>query len=349
MGCLCCRNRDKSEDPDPQPLLLPAQALTHSEAVEQNEPTGNATEYLNSKQTDLSSQTPRKLQRSKTRRITSDAISTPEKKVFRCKTIEQENQRESPVRMRVVLDGVESCYQLEKGNFGLLVRAECRKTKKKCWIQTFEVKRNKSDEERLLQLQLVQSLDHPNILKLLDLFQDESHFYAVYEVTEGGSAEELCTRTGGVSEQWTSAIMRQVLAALSHCHSTGLLLKTLSVKHVLFTETPTEEHTSVKLLIPIGEEEDSCLAPELKSGAYIGPANDLWSCGVLLSTLLAGECVIINMQAAFTSQEFRGAYKRWQEASQKVKCFTLALMTSNFDKRPTVEKCLQHPWLSATR
>jgi calcium-dependent protein kinase len=251
--------------------------------------------------------------------------------------------------MKTVLDGVESCYQLEKGSCGLLARAECQKTRKKCWIQAFERKRNESDEERGQQLQRVRSLDHPNILKVLDLFQDEAHFYAVYEATEGDSAEELCARTGGVSEQWTAAIMRQVFAALSHCHSKGLLLKTLSAKHVLFTETPMQEHTSVKLLIPIGEEEDSYLAPELKSRAYIGPANDLGSCGVLISTLLAGEYVILKMQASFTSQEFRGAYKKWQEASQKAKCFTLALMTNNYSKRPTVEKCLQHPWLSAAR
>jgi hypothetical protein len=73
----------------------------------------------------------------------------------------------------------------------------------------------------------------------------------------------------------------------------------------------------------------------------------MWSCGVLISTLLAGECVILKMQASFTSQEFRGAYKKWQEASQKAKSLTLALMTSNIDKRPTAEKCLQHPWMSA--
>jgi serine/threonine protein kinase len=209
------------------------------------------------------------------------------------------------------------------------------------------VKRDESDKETAQQLVLMQSLDHPNVLKMLDLFQDEGHFYAVYEATEGGNAEELCARTGGVSEKWGAAIMKQILAGLGHCHSKGLLLKTLSVKHVLFLEPPTDQCTLVKLLVPVGEEQDPCLAPELKSKAYVGPANDLWNSGVLLSTLLAGECVFMKMQASFTSQEFRGAYKKWQEVSKEAKSLTLALIARNIEKRPAIEKCLQHPWMTA--
>lgn len=253
---------------------------------------------------------------------------------------EDESQAErGAMLIRTVSDGAERCYLLDKGNFGLLTRAECQSTMKKCWIQTFE----RNEEERV---QLVRSLDHPNLLRMLDVFEDGAHCYAVYEATEGGGAEELCARTGGLSEQWTAAIMRQVFTALSYCHSKGLVLKTLSVKHVLFTKTPTEEHISVKLLVPLGEERDPCQAPELKSKAYIGPANDLWSCGVLLSTLLAGECVVMSMQASFTSREFREAYKKWKKASERCKSLALTLMASNIERRPTVEKCLQLSWMS---
>jgi hypothetical protein len=255
-------------------------AINHSEAVIDRKPTEKATKSLKNKPIGLGSQTPKQLHRTKSKQITSDTDPKPEKEVNQQNTAAEESQGERKIQIRSLWGGAESCYRLEKENCGFLARAVCRNTRKKCWIQAFERKRNESDEETGQQLQQVRSLDHPNILKVLELFQDEAHFYAVYEATEGDSAEELCARTGGVSEQWTAAIMRQVFAALSHCHSKGVLLKTLSAKHVLFTETPIQEHTSVKLLIPIGEEEDSYLAPELKSRAYI----------VLPMTCGAAEC-----------------------------------------------------------
>ena len=338
MGCMCCRDRDKPEDLSTQPLPLTVISTNHSEA--DCTLTSHSSKHPKHEDAGPNRQAPNAKQPSRTKIEPSTSSSSSRTE----KTTDRQKPQGGPIRK--VPGGAESLYHIEQGTTGLLVSARSRETSQKYWIQTIEVKRDESDKEKAQQLVLVKSLDHPNVLKMLDLFQDEGHFYAVYEATEGGNAEELCARTGGMNEKWGAENMRQILAALSYCHSKGLLLKTLSAKYVLYSEPPTDECTHVKLLVPMEENEDSCLAPELKSKTYVGPANDLWNCGVLLSTLLAGECVFMKMQASFTSQEFRGAYKKWQDVSKEAKSLTLAMIARNIEKRPAVEKCLQHPWMT---
>jgi calcium-dependent protein kinase len=238
---------------------------------------------------------------------------------------------------------------LKKESVGHLVKAEHRDTRKKCWVETIELKQ-KTKGARIKQLlTILKSLNHPNVLKLLDLFQDDKSLYVVYEDTEGGNAQQLSESVRGVSEPWAAAIMRQIFTALSHCHSEGLVLKSLSLQHILFTELPTEDNFCVKLLIPLGEKlgkSSPYIAPELKCKKHVGPVNDMWSAGVILSSLIAGQCVFLNMQAPFTSQEFRRAYTKWSDVSKPVKSFTLALIARDYNKRPTPEQCLQHSWIS---
>lgn len=116
---------------------------------------------------------------------------------------------------RTFSGGLESCYELKKECMGQLVKAEHRATKKKCWIQALSPeKRNSKRKQELL---TVKSLDHPNILKVLDLLENDDNLYVVYEDTSGGTAAEVSTK--GISEEWAANIMRQVFAALSCCYS----------------------------------------------------------------------------------------------------------------------------------
>lgn len=252
--------------------------------------------------------------------------------------------------IRVTVGGLASCYEVERVVTTELTSAEVKVTQKKCWVQKCAVKTGKKDQcKSNLHAETLRHLDHPNILKVLDMLQDQNHCYAVYETTEGRSAEELAERTGGINEQWASTIMRQVLAAVRHCNSKGLVLESLSLKHVLFIETPTESCTLVKLLVPdkLGAL-TGYAAPELKSKAYQGPANDVWSCGVIMSALLAGEFMLRENSKSGVSQEFKGAYLKWQKVSEEAKSLALSMLARNYQKRPTLEACLQHLWLAVS-
>jgi len=254
--------------------------------------------------------------------------------------------------LRVTTGGLASCYAVEKEQFAGLVKAQVKESKKQCWVQTCAFKADRRNKDKSQQFaRTLRSLDHPNVLKVLDVLQDQDHCYVVYEATESQCAEELSEHVETISEQWAANILRQVFAALSHCHSQGLVLGTLSLRHVLFTAVPTEQCTWVKLLLPQEEEAQyrtGYMAPEFKNKTYFGPANDLWSCGVMISALLAGEFMLREKPKAAVPQELKAAYLKWQGVSKEAKSLTLSLLSRNYQSRPSLEACLQHPWLAVS-
>ena len=51
-------------------------------------------------------------------------------------------------------------------------------------------------------------MDHPNIVRIFEFFQDERHFYLVMELCEGGELLELVIDTGGISEKLAAKYMK---------------------------------------------------------------------------------------------------------------------------------------------
>lgn len=242
---------------------------------------------------------------------------------------------------RMIFGELETAFQLTDVKIGNLTKALYRITMKKCWIQTYDLTQAMGSKEMKRRLMMLKSLDHPNILKILSLLQDGSHLYAVYEATEGRTAEELIVDTGGISERWAAAIMRQVLAALRHCHSKGLTIKSLSLQHLHFAESPTEECTSVQLLISLEDYSEDALQEST------GQDKCLLSCGMMLSTLVTGKVILNKQHKAVISKQLTSAYDKWQGVSEGAKSFTSALMGKNTRKRSALEQCLQHHWIAA--
>lgn len=245
--------------------------------------------------------------------------------------------------IRTLTQGLEHCYELGSEREGQLVRAEQTQTKKKCWVQIFPLRGQGRVKDRRQHLAVLRSLDHPHVLRMLDLLKDNVHYYAIYEATEGGNAAQLCASTGGVSEQWAALIMKQVFSAVSHCHSKGLVLKSLNLSRILFVETPTEQRTSVQLLVPLEDEPSSELPLVAPVARDQGEANDIFSCGAVLSQLLIGKP--LPMRHEKFSQELRNCYLKWESMSAQVKEFTFSMMAKDYRQRPTLAKCLLHQWL----
>ena len=245
---------------------------------------------------------------------------------------------------RKLSGGLESCYELTKERIGNLVKAEHRVTRKTCWLQA--LRQGKGKKRELLRMR---SLDHPYLLKVLDLLEDEDYLYVVYEGTAGGTAAQFLTI--GISEERAAKIMRQVFAALSYCHSKSLVYKSLSPQHILFVEPPAEHGLFVKVVVPceeVFEIDSACVAPEAKNKQHIGPANDMWSCGMIISILLCGQYVLAKQENYQVSQDFKCAYMKWQGMSKPVKSLVSTLLSKKHSKRPTLKECLQHPWLSSS-
>ena len=68
----------------------------------------------------------------------------------------------------------------------------------------------------------ISKLNHPNIIKVLDVFEDNGTAYYVMEYIEGGSLSDLIDKKGSLSEAETLNYTRQIASALQYIHVVGM-------------------------------------------------------------------------------------------------------------------------------
>jgi calcium-dependent protein kinase len=61
-------------------------------------------------------------------------------------------------------------------------------------------------------------VDHPNIIKLFEFFEDQENFYIITEYCTGGQLFEAIMKKKTFSENEAANIIQQLLSAVAHCH-----------------------------------------------------------------------------------------------------------------------------------
>ncbi|MEW6277501.1 MAG: PASTA domain-containing protein [Candidatus Eremiobacterota bacterium] len=142
------------------------------------------------------------------------------------------------------------------------------------------------------------SLRHPNIVALHDLVVDESEGpFLVMELVGGQDLRGRLSR-GPLPATEAVAVIRQVLAALAHAHSQGLVHRDLSARNILLDRGGQVKVSDFGIARALGEKtltrtgemvgSVSYMAPEQAQGQESGPTADVYSVGVLLFEMLTG-------------------------------------------------------------
>ena len=62
-------------------------------------------------------------------------------------------------------------------------------------------------------------LDHPNVLKLYEYFEDRKYIYLVTELCTGGELFDKIIKEEMFNEKYAAKLFKQILEALNYCHS----------------------------------------------------------------------------------------------------------------------------------
>ena len=88
-------------------------------------------------------------------------------------------------------------------------------------------------------LERLRALDHPNFIRLLDVFEHKEKLFIVYEDFAGGSDlyDKIC-ETGGFSEKHSCRLLQDLLSMFSYLQNQGLSLRKISAEafHVRFSK-----------------------------------------------------------------------------------------------------------------
>ncbi len=150
---------------------------------------------------------------------------------------------------------------------------------------------------------LMARLDHANIVRILDMGEQEGSFYTVLEYIDGGSLNQ---RPGDRAWPFDDAarLVATLARAMDYAHSLGVVHRDLKPSNIVFTKDGTPKITDFGLAKLIGEQHadaaetqmgtimgtPSYMSPEQAGGEIdrIGPATDVHALGTILYELLAG-------------------------------------------------------------
>jgi calcium-dependent protein kinase len=84
------------------------------------------------------------------------------------------------------------------------------------------------------ELMILKQLDHPNIVKVFEYFQDDKNIYVIMEYIKGGSIFDKIKITGRFGERESAIIIKQILSALNYLSEKKIVHRDLKLENILF-------------------------------------------------------------------------------------------------------------------
>ncbi|GMH47610.1 hypothetical protein TrLO_g8204 [Triparma laevis f. longispina] len=207
------------------------------------------------------------------------------------------------------------------------------------------------------EIDILKSLDHPNIVKPMETFNRRRQMFIIMELCSGG---DLYTRDP-YSEQQAAAITGKLLSAISYMHSRNITHRDLKFENIMFESSHPEAEIKVidfglsKKYVPEaphlvdGVGTIYTMAPQVLQGMYTSQA-DLWSVGVIAYMLLCSEMPFTGRKRRHVidkimrcSYDFKGS--RWNNISADAKEFINNLIELNPKKRFNADQALKSKWM----
>ncbi|XP_020292750.1 calcium/calmodulin-dependent protein kinase type 1 isoform X4 [Pseudomyrmex gracilis] len=229
-------------------------------------------------------------------------------------------------------------------------------------VKIIDKKALKGKEDSLEnEIKVLRRLTHPNIVQLLETFEDKHKVYLVMELVTGGELFDRIVEKGSYTEKDASGLIRQVLEAVGYMHDQGVVHRDLKPENLLYY-SPDEDSKIMISDFGLSKMEDSGImatacgtpgyvAPEVLAQKPYGKAVDVWSIGVISYILLCGYPPFYdesdaNLFAQILKGEFEFDSPYWDDISDSAKDFIRKLMCVNVEERYTCKQALAHPWIS---
>lgn len=207
-----------------------------------------------------------------------------------------------------LLDYYELRENLGKGKFGIVRGGIHKKTGKRVAIKVMKKSAMSQLDVELVkqEIEILKMCQHPNLLHMLDVFENTEYIYIVTEVLEGGDLFAfLEKRKFKIPEQKASKIIHSLAAGLYYLHSYGIVHRDLKPENILMVDKT--ENSDVKIvdfgLSKMIGPTQSCsepfgtlayVAPEVLQQKPYGKAVDVWGLGILAFLMMMGSLPFDN-------------------------------------------------------
>eukprot|EP01097_Dermamoeba_algensis_P003510 TRINITY_DN2427_c0_g1_i1.p1 TRINITY_DN2427_c0_g1~~TRINITY_DN2427_c0_g1_i1.p1 ORF type:complete len:349 (-),score=51.06 TRINITY_DN2427_c0_g1_i1:213-1259(-) len=284
------------------------------------------------------------------------AVSQPESKSSQTKAHEEEEP---------FLQGIKDHYQFEseitRGGYSVVYLGKSKKDGNRYAVR--QIKKEALDDEEAInalrrEISILRSVDHPNILKLYEVYEDDESYYLVLEHLTGKPVYDRIMERSAYTEKDVSNFIKQLLQAVAYLHSRGIAHRDLKPQNLLSSGDPevikvvdfgfSKNFAEDKMVTSVGS--PSYVAPEVLSADSFDMSVDMWSVGVILYVLLCGFTPFQgptpqDLFKKILAAEYNFDEPAWQNVSDHAKNVVRNLLMKEAKKRWTAETALQDPWV----
>ncbi|XP_061564189.1 LOW QUALITY PROTEIN: serine/threonine-protein kinase BRSK1-like [Cololabis saira] len=251
-------------------------------------------------------------------------------------------------------------YRLEKtlgkGQTGLVKLGVHCITGQKVAIKI--VNREKLSESVLMKVEreiaILKLIEHPHVLKLHDVYENNKYLYLVLEHVSGGELFDYLVKKGRLTPKEARKFFRQIISALDFCHSHSICHRDLKPENLLLDEKNNIRIADFGMAsLQVGDSllETSCGSPHyacpevIRGEKYDGRRADVWSCGVILFALLVGALPFDHDNLRQLLEKVKsGVFHMPHFIPPDCQSLLKGMIEVNPEKRLTLEAIQKHPW-----
>jgi len=218
--------------------------------------------------------------------------------------------RRPSVSLQIVIESrrvIKDCYHIEdseigKGAFGSVFKSRVKATGASRAVKCIKKCLTKNNIGALKQeISILKMVDHQNISRLYELFEDEQTIYIVMELCNGGTLYDHLVKLRNFSEAQAAISLLQITRAVSYLHKTDICHRDIKPANVLVLTKDPVEKASLRLTdfgLSCHCSQGQVLNERVGTLAYMSPqvlnknygkSCDVWSAGVTLYLLLCGQ------------------------------------------------------------
>ncbi|XP_072257059.1 serine/threonine-protein kinase 10 [Pyxicephalus adspersus] len=255
--------------------------------------------------------------------------------------------------------------ELGDGAFGKVYKAKNKETGIFAAAKVIDTKNEEELEDYMVEIDILASCNHPNIVKLLGAFYYENKLWIMIEFCQGGAVDAIMLELDrGLTEPQIQAICKQMLEALAYLHSMKIIHRDLKAGNVLLTQdgdikladfgvsaknVKTLQRRDSFIGTPYWMAPEVVMCETMKDAPYDYKA-DIWSLGITLIEMAQIEPphhelnpMRVLLKIAKSDPPTLAAPSKW---SPEFRDFLKRALDKNPETRPSTAQLLEHPFVN---
>ncbi|KAL6056354.1 Serine/threonine protein kinase OSK3 [Balamuthia mandrillaris] len=208
------------------------------------------------------------------------------------------------------------------------------------------------------EIAILKRIKHKHVIELKDVLVSQTKIYLVMELSTGGELYYILATKGKFNEKTARKYFQQLISGVDYFHKQGICHRDLKPENLLLSEEGTlkisdfglstlykDDNKGSRLLFTACGTPNYAAPEVLEGKGYDGKIADIWSCGCILFTFLAGYLPFNESSTEELYSKIRTAdFKTPSWVSLGARDILRRILCPNPARRITIQELRQHEW-----